>query len=186
MHTNIFSSHIEAPHLSDSEQLSISCLCHTPIMDWHKGSSHHNHPRTQAVIKSEGGSARQGCQMPWDRSDSWLPSSNLIILGEWDQLQDTAMRWVLPCTMGTQKGKRNQGQTRVWEGFPGGSGDATLLMKRRSGKAETQTFLEVGGGLSTLWHSAFAFLAPCPLTADVDSPGQRVNGREASLGTFST
>ena len=88
--------------------------------------------------------------------------------------------------MGTQKGKRNQGQTRVWEGFPGGSGEATLLMKRRSGKAETQTFLEVGGGLSALWHSAFAFLAPCPLTADVDSPGQRVNGREASLGTFST
>ena len=84
MHTNIFSSHIEAPHLSDSEQLSISCLCHTPIMDWHNGSSHHNHPRTQAVIKSEGGSAQQGCQMPWDRSDLWLPSSNPIILGEWD------------------------------------------------------------------------------------------------------
>ena len=57
--------------------------------------------------------------------------------------------------------------------------------KRRSGKAETQTFLEVGGGLIALWCSAFAFSAPCPLTADVDSPCQRVNGREANLGTFS-
>lgn len=88
--------------------------------------------------------------------------------------------------MGAQKGKSNQGQTGVWEGFPGDPGEATLLMKRRSGKAGTQTFLEVGGGLSALWGSAFAILCPCLLTADVDSPCQGVNSREASLGTFST
>lgn len=101
---------------------------------------------------------------------------------EWDEFSNG----VLPCTMGAQKGKSSQGQTGVWEGFLGGPGEATPLMKRRSGKAGTQTFLEVGGGLSALWGSAFAIFGPCPLTADADSPCQRVNGREASLGTFST
>ena len=76
-----------------------------------------------------------------------------------------------PCAAGARRRGR-QGQTGVWGGFPGGSGEAASPMKRRAWKAEPQTFLEVGGGLSAVWVSAFAFSGSCSLTAGVDFPQQ--------------
>lgn len=89
------------------------------------------------------------------------------------------MRWALfygalSCAVEAQR-REHREQTGVWRSFLGGgkpSGEAATPMKRGSWKAEPQTFLEVSGGLSTVWDSALVFWASCSLAADVESPQQ--------------